>query len=102
MRLSHCGQLRNSLPPARMAEHDPRMRTAMAELRFDVFGKLIAVAKTSAGWTTYLLGQDGKRTAADIVVPAFIEEGEVGQYLADLLHELATPTNNRVVRLPPK
>ena len=74
----------------------------MAELRFKVFGKLIAVAPTPAGWTTYLLSQDGKRTAADIVVPAFIKEDEVGQYLADLLHELATPTNNEVVRLPSK
>ena len=74
----------------------------MAELRFNVFGKLIAVTRTSAGWTTYLLGQDGKRAAADIFVPALIEEDEVGQYLADVLHELATPTNNSVVRLPPQ
>ena len=74
----------------------------MAELRFNVFGRLIAVTPTSAGWTTYMLGQDGKRTVADIVVPAFIKEDEVGQYLADLLHELATPTNNRVVQLSPK
>lgn len=49
---------------------------------------------------SYLLGQDGRQTAADIVVPEFIEEDEVGLYLAGLLHELATPTNNRAVRLP--
>lgn len=71
----------------------------MAELRFNVFGKLIAVVPTPAGWQAYLLGNDGKRSPMDIVVPAFIEEDDVGQYLADLLHELATPTNNKVVRL---
>ena len=71
----------------------------MEELRFNVFGKLIAVVATSTGWKTYLLGQDGKRWPADIVVPDFIEEDEVGQYLADLLHELATPSNNSVVRI---
>jgi hypothetical protein len=71
----------------------------VAELRFNVFGQLIAVAVTPAGWKTYLLGQDGKRSSMDIVIPSFVEEDEVGQYLADLLHELATPTNNKVVRL---
>ena len=41
-----------------------------------------------------LLGQNGKRSPMDIVIPSFVEEDEVGQYLADLLHELATPTDN--------
>ena len=71
----------------------------MAELRFNIFGQLVAVVPTTTGWRAYLLGQDGKRSPMDIVVPTFIEEDEVGQYLADLLHELATPTNNKVVRL---
>jgi hypothetical protein len=44
----------------------------MAELRFNVFGKLIAVAPTATGWQAYLLDQDGKRSPMDIVVPAFI------------------------------
>jgi hypothetical protein len=71
----------------------------VAELRFSVFGKHVAVAATPAGWKAYLLGQEGKRSPMDIVIPSFVEEDEVGQYLADLLHELATPTNNKVVRL---
>lgn len=71
----------------------------MAELRFNIFGKLVAVVPTTTGWQAYLLGQDGKRSPMDIVVPAFIEADDVGQYLADLLHELATPANNKVVRL---
>lgn len=71
----------------------------MAEHRFDVFGVRIAVASTAGRWTAFLLGSDGKRRPADIVVPSFIEEQELGQYLADLLHELATPSNNKVVKL---
>jgi hypothetical protein len=71
----------------------------MAELRFNVFGRLVAVAATPAGWKAYLLGQDGKRSPLDLVIPAFVEQDEVGQYLADVFHEVATPTNNKVVRL---
>lgn len=71
----------------------------MTEVRFNVFGKLVAVAATPAGWRAWLLGQDGKRSPMDLVIPAFIQEEDLGQYLADVLHELATPTNNRVTRL---
>jgi hypothetical protein len=71
----------------------------MGELRFNVYGRLIAVAATPGGWKAFQLGQDGKRSPIDVVVPAFIEEQDVGQYLADLFHELATPANNKVVRL---
>lgn len=71
----------------------------MAELRFNVFGTFVAVARTSAGWQAYLLGEDGKRRPADFVVPPFVTEDDVGQYLGDLMHEAATPTNNRIVRL---
>jgi hypothetical protein len=71
----------------------------VAELRFNVFGELIAVTPTPNGWETFLLGQDGKRRRAGIVVPSFVTEAELGQYLADVLHELATPTNNQVVRV---
>lgn len=71
----------------------------MSEHCFDVFGVRIAVVSTNSGWSTFLLGSEGKRRPVDIVVPSFIEEHELGQYLADLLHERATPSNNRVVKL---
>lgn len=72
----------------------------MKEHRFNVFGYLIAVRRTEGGgWTTYLLGADGKRRPAGIVVPSFIDEADLGQYLADILHESATPSNNKVVKL---
>ncbi|MGZ8274359.1 MAG: DUF7661 family protein [Burkholderiaceae bacterium] len=71
----------------------------MAEHHFNVFGVRIAVVSTDTGWSSFLLGSDGKRRPADIVVPSFIKEAELGHYLADLLHELATPDNNQVVKL---
>lgn len=71
----------------------------MSEFRFIVFGIHIAIVETVTGWTPYFLGPDGKRRRADFVVPSFIEERDLGQYLGDLFHESATPTNNKVVRV---
>lgn len=71
----------------------------MSEHRFRVFGTLVAVVATKSGWTPYFLGPDGKRRQADFVIPSFIEEKDLGQYLGDLFHESATPANNRVVRI---
>lgn len=66
----------------------------MAEHHFNVFGVLIAVVSTDTGGSSSLLGSDGKRRPADIVVLSFIEEQELGRCLADRFHELATPDNN--------
>ena len=43
---------------------------------------------------------DGKRSPAGFVVPAFIEEADMEQYLFDLFHESATPGNGDVRRMP--
>jgi hypothetical protein len=71
----------------------------MRELRFRVFGTLVVIVSTGRGWTPYLVGADGKRRRADFVVPSFIEEKDLAQYLADLFHEAATPRNNKVIQL---
>ena len=71
----------------------------MSELRFRVFGTPIAIVGTNSGWTPYFLGPDGKRRRADFVIPSFIEERDLGQYLGDLFHESATPSNKKVVRV---
>jgi hypothetical protein len=47
----------------------------MNDLRFDVYGKRIAVQRAGTGWTCFLLGSDGKcRPAHDLVIPAFVAE----------------------------
>ncbi len=71
----------------------------MPQHRFNVFGRLVAVERSGASWKTWSLGPDGKRSPADFVVPDFVAEDELAQYLADLFHEDASPTNGEVRRL---
>lgn len=68
--------------------------------RFNVFGRLFLVRREGDRWQAYALGADGKRAPAGFVVPDFIEEAELAQYLFDLFHESATPGNGDVRRLP--
>ena len=71
----------------------------MNEHRFNVFGRLIMIAGSQGGWTAYSVGSEGKRSPAGFVVPDFLEEEELCQYLADLFHESATPSNGDVTRI---
>jgi len=75
------------------------LQKIMQELRFKVFGSLIAVRAVDGGWAAFRLGPDGKRRPAEFVVPDFIAEAEIAQFLADLFHESATPTNGDVVQI---
>jgi hypothetical protein len=76
--------------------HTDAMSTA---LRFDVFGRIYSIERTGSRWVVLLHGADGKRGPAGFVVPDFIPEDELEQYLYDLFHESATPTNGEVRRL---
>lgn len=71
----------------------------MCELCFSVYTRLIAIVRQDAGWAAFVLGADGKRRAADFVIPDFVTEDELCEYLADLFHEVATPTNGDVHRI---
>jgi len=51
------------------------------------------------GTHTYWLGDEGKRRLAHFVVPDFVSEHEIAEYLRDLFHESASPRNPDVVRL---
>ena len=72
----------------------------MDAIRFNVFGRLYLIRREAGLWQAYALGQDGKRSPAHFVVPEFVEASELEQYLYDLFHESATPTNGDVRRLP--
>lgn len=67
--------------------------------RFNVFGRIYSIERTGPRWVSFLHGADGKRCPADFVVPDFIPESELAQYLYDLFHENATPTNGDVRRI---
>ena len=71
----------------------------MPEFRFNVFGRLVAIKPASNGWEAFVLGAEGKRRPAEFVVPEFIPEEGLRQYLADLFHESATPTNGDVTQI---
>ncbi len=76
-----------------------RGEVAMRELRFRVYGQSIAVVRQGEVWAAFQLGADGKRRPADFVIPDFVTEDELCEYLADLFHEAATPTNGGVQRI---
>ena len=60
----------------------------------------MAVEKHGGEWRVFKLGGDGKRSPANVVIPAFIEEAGLQQYLDDLFHEAARPSHLAVTRLP--
>ncbi len=70
--------------------------TNVSELRFNVFGSLIAIVGTAGARSAFVLGLDGKRQPANFIIPEFLAEDELCQYLADLFHEAATPSNGDV------
>jgi hypothetical protein len=67
--------------------------------RFNVFGRIVEVQRQGARWHALQVGVDGKRSPAGFVVPDFVGEDEIAQYLADLFHESATPDNGDVRRI---
>ena len=71
-----------------------------SRLKFNVFGKIMVAESSNAGWQLFVLGADGKRSRADVVVPDFIGENELEQFLDDLFHELATRERPSVTRIP--
>jgi hypothetical protein len=69
--------------------------------KFNVFGTIMVVESTGDGWRLFVLGADGKRSRADIVIPDFVQEHEIAQYLDDMFHEMATRDRPCVTRIPP-
>lgn len=68
----------------------------MGEYHFNVFGTQVAIRGEKGNWRAFYLGADGKRRAADFIVPRNLEAHELQEYLADLFHENATPRNPSV------
>lgn len=67
--------------------------------RFNVFGRIVEVRREGALWRAYRVGADGKRTPLGFVIPDFVEEHELVQFLEDLFHESASPHNGDVHRI---
>ncbi|MBC3863692.1 hypothetical protein H8K32_16410 [Undibacterium jejuense] len=71
----------------------------MKEFRFNIFGILVMVDGSPGAWRAFYLGSDGKRRAADFIVPNDIAEEELCEYLADLFHENAMPKNSTATQI---
>ena len=69
------------------------------EQRFDVFGYVYAIRRKAGAWEALVVGADGKRAPAGFVIPDFIEESELEQYLFDLFHESAAPGRGDIRRI---
>ncbi|MCB1176779.1 MAG: hypothetical protein KDK36_04275 [Leptospiraceae bacterium] len=66
-------------------------------MKVSVYGKTIIVEGEENKWKVYYPSPDGKRrNAEDIFIPSHIKEEELLGYIADLLHEWATPDNSEV------
>jgi hypothetical protein len=66
--------------------------------RFDVFGRRIGVTRVGEEWKAVILGADGKHRHG-VEIPSWVEESQLGRYLADLFHESATPERPDVLDL---
>ena len=71
----------------------------MSLIRFNVFGHVVAVERRGKSWRIYSVGMDGKLGEAGIVIPDFVAENELEQYLADIFHESARPGMDSVRRI---
>jgi len=63
---------------------------------FNVFGRRIAVHRDEGRWSCYMMGTDGKRRPMELAIPQEVAADELAQYLYDIYHESATPTNGDV------
>jgi len=72
----------------------------MSQHRFNVYGRLVTIEGAQGNWSAFSPSPDGKRVPASFIVPNFLAEDELCQYLADLFHESATPGNGDVFPLP--
>ncbi len=69
-------------------------------ITIDVYGRKIEIVRSCDSWDVFYLGNEGKkRTAHDIVIPQDLTENELINYIEDLLHEWATPSNNKIIEL---
>jgi hypothetical protein len=68
--------------------------------RFDVYGRKVGVIRKDDCWEAMYLGPDGKhRPAPGIIIPPSARSSDLGRFLADLLHEFASPERPDVLPL---
>jgi hypothetical protein len=75
-------------------------RSRGTEMKFNVFGKVISLERSSTGqWLAWQGGSDGKRVKVELAVPDELAENELIEYLFDVFHEEASPWNGDITRI---
>lgn len=68
--------------------------------RFNIFGGLFDIERTGGGgWSVLSVGNDGKRLPAHFVIPEFVADDELEQFLFDLFHEQAACKKGGILRV---
>ena len=66
-------------------------------MKLNVFGRKVEVVKSKENWKVFILEGEGKKRIADnIFIPSSVNESEIVNYLSDMYHEWATPSNNQI------
>lgn len=71
----------------------------MPTQRFNVFGRLLDIERSGDRWSVLAVGNDGKRAPAGFVIPAFVVDEELAQFLFDLFHEQAAYKKGGIFRV---
>lgn len=74
----------------------------MTVYKFNVFGRPLTIERSDGRWICYWSGGDGKRRRAELAIPSDVPREALAQYLYDIYHESATPTNGDVVEVDSK
>lgn len=71
----------------------------MPAQRFNVFGRLFDIERHGERWSALVVGNDGKRAPAGFVIPEFVVDAELEQFLFDLFHEQAAYKKGCIFRV---
>jgi hypothetical protein len=71
----------------------------MPAQRFNVFGRLVDIERRGDQWSVLTVDNDGKRAPAEFVIPEFVADEELEQFLFDLFHEQAAFRKGGILRV---
>lgn len=72
----------------------------MPAQRFNVYGRLFDIERSVDRWSVLAVGNDGKRAPAGFVIPEFVADADLEQFLFDLFHEQAAYKKGGIFRVP--
>lgn len=68
--------------------------------KFNVFGKIMSVAKIDNEWLLFLESETSLRSRVyDVVIPNELSADELLTYLDDIYHEYSSDKNPRVIQI---